>query len=153
MNTQLNPPVCFNNASSESRDTNISNISNLSPQPPSSSSFIEDIESSPGHDNECIHDHDDIGYNRLLGTIPDASPRPLIDSSSLNRSNLAELLRNLASLDPYVIRYLGLVEQKVQYFPQRFRDPDYLAHSSILIASRFVSSRRYAHCCRPNMLN
>jgi hypothetical protein len=78
----------------------------------------------------------------------------IADSSSLNRSDILELQTNHTSLDHHTVRRLQLVQQKPQYFPQRFRDTDsYFAQSGILLCSHWVSSERYAHCCRRNHIN
>jgi hypothetical protein len=89
------------------------------------------------------------------GECPSEKPIKIVeDSSSLNRSDLIELLANHAALDRNTTRQLQLVQQKPQYFPQRFRDPEaYFAQSGILLCSHWVSSERYAHCCRRNHKN
>jgi len=140
MKTSSIQTAAIKQGDSLSADTNISNITHVSPLPSTTSSIIAP---NPDDNPSSIQNP-----NPVNACIP-------IDSSSLNRSDCFELMLNAATLDAQTVRYLQLVARKPELYPHRFRDPDYLAHSSILLTSHWgsSSSHRYAHCCRPNPLN
>ena len=78
--------------------------------------------------------------------LPPANER-IRDFSRLNRADLKELNRHRALLSQRQWRHLRSVEEKPDYYPDRFRDPAYLPQSAILLLSQgWASAERYALC-------
>jgi hypothetical protein len=93
------------------------------------------------------------GSSVVLPGSPTEETKDLIASHSLNRSDVEEVEANLESLDGNQRAYWGGVKGKLVYHANKFRDPDYLTRSSMLILSSWPSIQRFAYCCRPTAVN
>lgn len=81
-------------------------------------------------------------------------PETIEEFSKLNRADLDELKAHEHLLDYRQSKHLKSVQRKVELYPQRFRDPNYLAQSAILLLSPgWASAERYSCCCIPNLIN
>lgn len=78
---------------------------------------------------------------------------PLEDETELNRIDMDELLDHQHLLDYDVRQHLELVRNKPNIYPERYFDPNYLPNSTLLLASRYPGSKRYAFCGVPTPFN
>jgi hypothetical protein len=78
---------------------------------------------------------------------------PQTSVTDLNRTDMQELLDHQHLLDPAMRSNLELVRRKPDIYPERFFDANYLPNSTLLVASTYPGSQRYAFCCVPTSLN
>lgn len=81
----------------------------------------------------------------ITGLTP-VSEGPLARETDLKRTDLQELLDHQHLLDGDVRSRLGLVHRKPDFYPERFPDDSYLPNSTLLVASHYPGSQRYAFC-------
>jgi hypothetical protein len=98
-----------------------------------------------------------IGPNRCfhstISPLTPVLPGTISDPCKLNRGDKQELLDNQDVLDARTRGFLERVRRKPEIYPERFSTPRYLSNSTILIASSYPGSQRYAYCGVPNEFN
>lgn len=70
----------------------------------------------------------------------------LCRETDLRRTDMAELLDHQHLLPGDARNHLELVRRKPDVYPERFNDDNYLPNSTLLLASHYPGSQRYAYC-------
>lgn len=92
-----------------------------------------------------VQRHNSVFRLNITGMTPVAEG-PLARETDLKRTDMQELLDHQHLLPEVVRSRLALVHGKPRVYPERFFDPSYLPNSTLLVASHYPGSQRYAFC-------
>ena len=99
-----------------------------------------------------IEDTNQNEYKYQIHNPP--KPERIADVSSLNRSNSLEITSYNNLLSYTTQKQIQAICKKVELYPQRYPDPNYISQSQILLLSPgWSSSQRYACCSMPSHVN